>query len=64
MPKRKSSPLQELTLPAYRLLAKARPVFHLSTVSPIYPYTLQDEISSQPAETTYRTLGWRTATSG
>jgi tetratricopeptide (TPR) repeat protein len=48
----------ELTLPAYRLLGENRnPVFHSQYgVAHIYPYTLQDEISSQPAETTYRTL--------
>ena len=48
----------ELTLPTYRLLGENRnPVFHSQYgVAHIYPYTLQDEISSEPAETTYRTL--------
>ena len=48
----------ELTLPTYRLLGENRnPVFHSQYgVAHIYPYTLQDEIASEPAETTYRTL--------
>ena len=48
----------ELTLPTYRLLGENRnPVFRSQYgVAHIYPYTLQDEISSEPAETTYQTL--------
>jgi len=48
----------ELTLPTYRLLGENRnPVFHSRYgVAHIYPYTLQDEIASEPSETTYRTL--------
>lgn len=48
----------ELTLPTYALLGENRnPVFHSQYgVAHIYPYTLQDEIASNPMEVTYRTL--------
>lgn len=48
----------ELTLPTYELLGENRnPVFHSQYgVAHIYPYTLQDEIASEPTDVTYRTL--------
>ena len=48
----------EITLTTYPLLGENRnPVFHSQYgVAHIYPYTLQDEIATQPEEKVYRTL--------
>ncbi len=48
----------EITLPTYELLGENRnPVFHSQYgVAHIYPYTLQDEIASEPTDVTYRAL--------
>ncbi len=48
----------KLTLPTYRLMGENRnPVFHSQYgVAHIYPYTLLDEIASEPVDQTYRTL--------
>ena len=48
----------EITLQTYTLQGENRnPVFHSQYgVAHIYPYTLQDEIASQPEELTYLTL--------
>ncbi|MFA9406996.1 MAG: DUF5107 domain-containing protein, partial [Anaerolineales bacterium] len=50
--------IDELILPTYELLGENRnPVFHSQYgVAHIYPYTLQDEIGSEPTNITYRTL--------
>jgi len=50
--------IDEITLPTYELLGENRnPVFHSQYgVAHIYPYTLQDQFSTQPADITYRAL--------
>jgi tetratricopeptide (TPR) repeat protein len=49
---------EEITLPTYQLQGENRnPVFHSQYgVAHIYPYTLQDEIASEPTEVTYKAL--------
>jgi tetratricopeptide (TPR) repeat protein len=48
----------EITLPTYKLLGEnSNPVFHSQYgVAHIYPYTLQDDIASEPIEVAYRAL--------
>jgi hypothetical protein len=50
--------IEEITLPTYQLFEENRnPVFHSQYgVAHIYPYTLQDEIASEPTEVTYQAL--------
>ena len=50
--------IDEITLPTYELLGENRnPVFHSQYgVAHIYPYSLQDQFSTEPTEITYRTL--------
>jgi len=50
--------IEEIALPTYRLLGENRnPVFQSQYgVAHIYPYTLQDQIATQPSEVTYRAL--------
>ena len=50
--------IEEITLPTYVLLGENRnPVFHSQYgVAHIYPYTLQDQIATQPADIAYRAL--------
>ncbi len=50
--------IEEITLPTYRLLGENRnPVFHSQYgVAHIYPYTLQDQIATQPTQVTYHAL--------
>jgi tetratricopeptide (TPR) repeat protein len=50
--------IEEITLPTYQLFEENRnPVFHSQYgVAHIYPYTLQDEIASEPTEVSYQAL--------